>query len=273
MHHTQSDIAVAAANAGADVIQARAATIGAVRSKSSPTDLVTEVDVAAGVAIVKAILAADPAARVIAEEDEVYEITGAPPGGIDDDEVWLIDPIDGTTSFVHGYPSYSVSVALLHSGRPVTGAVVDVPNRAVMCASEGRGATLDGNPVRCRTTPDLASALLITGFPYDRGRALDRQLAVLAAFLRAPVHGIRRDGSAALDCCHVAAGRADGFWEYGLQPWDTAAGTIICREAGARVTDIEGCDWTAASDTGVIVANPELHEAMVHLIAEVSRVL
>ncbi|MDY0088625.1 MAG: inositol monophosphatase family protein [Coriobacteriia bacterium] len=266
----QLETAVAAATIGADVVIERTVDMGAIQSKSSPTDLVTEVDVAAGVAVVRAILAADPSAHMVVEEDEVYEITGASPGDLTDDEVWLIDPIDGTTSFVHGYPSYSVSVALLHSGRPVAGVVVDVPNRAVMCAAQGLGTTLDGRRVQCSITPDLGTALLITGFPYDRGRPLDRQLAVLAAFLRAPVHGIRRDGSAALDCCHVAAGRADGFWEYGLQPWDTAAGVIICQEAGARVTDIEGRDWEPASDAGIIVANPALHEHMLQLISHVT---
>lgn len=265
------DIAVDAARAGAAVVSSRSAGFGGVRSKSSATDLVTEVDILAGVAVVQAILAADPSANIVVEEAEVYELTGVSPGDTSDSEVWLIDPIDGTTSFVHGYPCYSVSVALMRAGRPVAGAVVDVARNTVMSAAEGLGSTLNGKHVRCATAGRLNEALLITGFPYDRGVALDRQLAVLTAFLRAPVHGIRRDGSAALDCCHVAAGSADGFWEYGLQPWDTAAGVIICREAGARVTDIEGRDWMPSSNAGVVIANPELHEQMLELIAEVSK--
>ncbi|HET6498820.1 MAG TPA: inositol monophosphatase family protein, partial [Coriobacteriia bacterium] len=210
--------------------------------------------------------ASEPTASILVEEEEVHAITGVVPGDAAGARVWLIDPLDGTTSFIHGFPAYSVSVALLRHGRPVVGAVVDAFHDTTMCAAEGLGATLDGVAVRCSSVSRLDEALLITGFPYDRGRPLDRQLAVLARFLRAPVHGIRRDGSAALDCCHVAAGRADGFWEYGLQPWDTAAGAVICREAGARVTDIHGREWSPARDTGIIVANPVLHDAMLAVI-------
>ncbi len=264
------EIAVAAARAGALVVREHAAAVGAVRSKGSATDLVTDVDIASGVAVVRELLAADPSARVLVEEDEVYTITGLRPTDPAQGETWVIDPIDGTTSFIHSFPTYSVSVALLRDGRPVAGAVTDVPHDVTMSAAEGMGATLEGAPVRCTQVARLDEALLVTGFPYDREAALDRQLAVLAAFLRAPVHGIRRDGSAALDCCHVAAGRADGFWEYGLQPWDTAAGAIICREAGARVTDIFGREWSPNRDSGVIVANPRLHERMLALITEVT---
>lgn len=109
---------------------------------------------------------------------------------------------------------------------------------------------------------------MVTGFPYDRGAPLDRQLSVLAAFLRSPVHGIRRDGSAANDCCHVAAGRADGFWEYTLKVWDMAAGVIICSEAGATVTDVEGAPWTSRS-TSICTANPQLHAQMLDVIGSV----
>ncbi len=257
---------IAAAQAGAGVVRDRAGDIGQVRSKSSATDLVTEVDIAAGVAVVSAILERDPSACFVVEEEEVYDLAGAKRGELDAAEVWVIDPVDGTTSFVHGFPGYSVSVALLRDGRPVAGGVTDVPRDVTVSAAEGRGTTLDGRPVRCSETSRLEDALMVTGFPYDRGAALDRQLAVLAAFLRAPVHGVRRDGSAALDCCHVATGRADGFWEYGLQPWDTAAGVVICREAGARVTDIGGREWSPSSDSGILVANPRLHGLMFDLI-------
>lgn len=260
------DAVIAAAQAGAGVVRERAGDIGQVRSKSSPTDLVTEVDIAAGVAVVSTILERDPSACFVVEEEEVYDLAGAKRGELDAAEVWVIDPVDGTTSFVHGFPGYSVSVALLRDGRPVAGAVTDVPRDATVSAAEGSGTTLDGRPVRCSEASRLEDALMVTGFPYDRGAALDRQLAVLAAFLRAPVHGVRRDGSAALDCCHVATGRADGFWEYGLQPWDTAAGVVICREAGARVTDIGGREWSPSADSGILVANPRLHRLMFDLI-------
>lgn len=260
------DAAIAAARAGAEIVRARASETGAARTKSTATDLVTDVDIDAGIAVVRSLLRADPAARVVVEEDEVYEATGVTPGELSGREVWVIDPIDGTTSFVHGFPAYSVSVALLRDGRPVAGAVADVPRDQIMSAAEGCGASLDGAPVHSSDVSRLDEALLVTGFPYDRGHTLERQLSILAAFLRTPVHGVRRDGSAALDCCHVAAGRADGFWEYGLQPWDTAAGAIICREAGAVVTHLDGREWSPAGDTGIIAANPALHEQMLRLI-------
>jgi myo-inositol-1(or 4)-monophosphatase len=149
----------------------------------------------------------------------------------------------------------------------VAGAVYNVPRRELFSAAQGAGAHVDGRAVGCGGASRLEDALLVTGFPYDRGEPLTRQLAVLGSFLRAPIHGMRRDGSAAVDCCHVASGRADGFWEYGLKPWDMAAGVIICREAGARVTGIAGEEWSPAS-TGIVVANPELHALMCAVILD-----
>lgn len=250
--------AIAAADAGARRVRAAGGASGAIRSKSTATDLVTEVDIAAGVAVWEAIRAHDPAARLIIEEEEVHDLTDAPRGALDDAEVWCVDPLDGTTSFVHGFPAYSVSVALLRHGVPVAGAIANIPLAETYAAASGLGATLGGTPIRCSSAGVLNEALLVTGFPYDRGALLDRQLAVLAAFLRSPVHGIRRDGSAAIDCAHIATGRADGFWEFGLKPWDMAAGVVICREAGAMVTGIDGAEWSTAS-TGIITANPWLH--------------
>lgn len=259
------DAVRAAASAGARAIAARGSDIGTVRIKGSQTDMVTDTDIAAGVEIVTEILARDPDARVIVEEHEVYDLTGVTPGSLDDSEVWLIDPLDGTTSFVHSYPCYSVSVALVREGDPVAGAVYNVPAGELVSAAAGMGAFLDATPVSTGMTARLDAALLITGFPYDRGAPLDRQLDILAAFLRSPVHGIRRDGSAAIDCCHVACGRADGFWESGLQPWDMAAGAIILRESGALVTGMDGERWTPAS-TGMVAANPALHAEMMRIV-------
>ncbi len=264
MHHELSALRDAA-EAGARAIRDRAGDVGEIRSKSSATDLVTETDVAAGVAVARTLLDHDPSARFVIEEEEVYDLAGATRGTLHDDEVWVIDPLDGTTSFVHGFPAYSVSVALLRQGRPVAGAVANVPLGETISAAIGLGASVDGRPVRCTTTTRLDEALLVTGFPYDRGKPLERQLAVLGAFLRAPVHGIRRDGSAAIDCTHVALGRADGFWEYGLKAWDMAAGVVICREAGARVSAVDGSEWTPDS-TGILTATPALHPLMLEVI-------
>jgi myo-inositol-1(or 4)-monophosphatase len=151
----------------------------------------------------------------------------------------------------------------------VAGAVYNAALGEMNAAARGLGATRGGEPLTVSTAPSVRDALLITGFPYDRGAPLDRQLDVLGAFLRAPVHGIRRDGSAAVDCCHVAGGRADGFWEYFLKPWDMAAGVVILREAGAVVTDVDGVGWSAQS-TSICCANPELHAEMLGVIAAAS---
>ncbi len=263
---TELDAARDAATAGAAVVSSRSGRIAHVRSKGSPTDYVSDVDIDAGVAIVKVIAARIPNARFVVEEPEVYELAGVVPGSLDDDEIWVVDPLDGTTSFLHGYPSYSVSVALIRSGQPVVGAVYDVPSSKLASAASRQGATLAGARIQCTGAARAADALLITGFPYDRGSALDRQLVVLERFLRTPIHGIRRDGTAALDCVRVAANQADGFWEYGLKPWDMAAGVVILSEAGARVTGIEGEEWNTGS-TGIIAANPALHTEMLEIVS------
>ncbi len=262
---TPRSIARDAALAGGAILAAHRAQPGAVRSKEWRTDFVTEADIASGVACVRTILAHDPLARIVVEEPEVCEILGIEPGSVTDPRVWVIDPLDGTTSFLHGFPCYSVSVALVADGEPVAGAVYNAALAELVSAERGAGATLNDTPLRCSDAASVQDALVVTGFPYDRGAPLERQLAVLSAFLRAPVHGVRRDGSAAIDCCHVAAGRADGFWEYALKPWDMAAGALICREAGAVVSDTDGTPWTAASE-GIVAANPVLHPQMLEVI-------
>lgn len=261
------DVAVAAARAGGAVLEAKRDDMGAVRTKSTSIDFVTEADVASGVAAVRSILGHFPDARFVIEEEEVYDLAEAEQGTLADECVWVIDPLDGTTSFVHGYPMYSVSVAYMERGVPVAGAVYNAAAAEMNSAAAGLGAWRDGARLQVGDAASVREALLITGFPYDRTRPLDVQLAILGAFLRAPVHGIRRDGSAALDCCHVAGGRADGFWEFGLKPWDMAAGVVVLREAGAEVTDTDGSPWTPAS-TGICCANPGLHAEMLRVIAE-----
>ena len=263
------DTAVAAARAGGAVLAARAGDLGQVRTKSNRLDMVTEADVGSGVAVCTAIASRLEGARFVVEEPEVYDLAGVPRGDLEDPEVWVIDPLDGTTSFVHGYPCYSVSVALLREGEPVVGVVYNVPADELVAASAGGGVSLNGTATRCTSTSHIADALIITGFPYDRDGLLLRQLPVFAEIMRT-VHGIRRDGSAAVDCCHVATGRADAFWEFGLQPWDTAAGVVALREAGALVTDHEGRPWTPRTHH-VCAGNPELHAELLDLIQRVGR--
>jgi len=258
-------IAEEAARLAGEFIAGRAGMTGGVRSKTTQTDLVTATDVEAGVHAANHILQSDPDALFVIEESEVFDLTAAREGSLHHGDVWVIDPLDGTTSYVHGFPCFSVSIAYLKDGVPTAGAVYNVPLAQMVSGSHGAGAAANSVPVRCTEVRTLDQALLVTGFPYDRGAPLERQLEVLKRFLRAPVHGIRRDGSAAVDLCHVAMGRADGFWEFGLKPWDMAAGVLICREAGARVTDITGEEWTPAA-TGVIAANPILHPLMLEIV-------
>jgi myo-inositol-1(or 4)-monophosphatase len=261
------EAARAAATAGAKVLCDRRDTMGVVRAKRWTNDLVTETDIAAGVAIVEEILRHDPRAAIVIEEDEVYELTATSAGDLHGQSVWVIDPLDGTTSYVHGYPCYSVSVAYAERGVVQAGAVHNASMGELFSAGRGLGAFRDQERIGTTDTPSVRDALLVTGFPYDRGEPLERQLRVQAAFLRAYVHGIRRDGSAANDCCHVAMGRADGYWEYYLKPWDMAAGTLICAEAGATVTDVSGKPWTLNSES-ICVANPSLHAAMLEVIRD-----
>lgn len=258
------DAAVAAAEAGGDVLRERRGQLGNVRVKSSTFDLVTEADIASGVAVVRAIAERLEGARFVVEEPEVYALAGVTAGDLRDDEVWVIDPLDGTTSYVHGYPCYSVSVALLKGGEPAVGAVHNAAARETSWATVGGGAWRDGVRLTCSDAVEFRDSLMITGFPYDRTTTLDKQLSVFTQLIRS-VHDVRRDGSAAIDCCHVAAGRADAFWEFGLMPWDTAAGVVILREAGAIITDLHGKPWSI--DTrDVCAANPTLHASLLGTI-------
>ena len=259
------ETARAAALEGARALDETECETAGLHTKSSDVDFVTQGDIASGVAVVSLIAAEVPDARFVVEESEVYEIAAVSEGTLQDEEVWVIDPLDGTTSFLHGYPFYSVSVALLRDGVPVLGVVHNVPLAETFAAARGLGATLDDTPIGCSTARTIDESLLVTGFPYDRGRTLERQLAVLAEVMKT-AHGVRRDGSAALDLCHVAAGRADGFWEFGLSPWDTAAGVVVLEEAGGVLTDVQGRPWSTATKQGAVAANPHLHRVLLDVV-------
>lgn len=267
--NTLRQIAEDAARAGGSVLLEHAGTITGLRTKSSSADMVSAADVASGVAVVSAIAAALPGARFVVEEPEVYELAGVTRGTLGDDEVWVIDPLDGTTSFVHTYPCWSVSIACLRDGRPVAAATYNVPNDQMASAALGEGASLGGSPLVCTGATALEQALLCTGFPYDRGEPFDRQLRLFEALVR-PAHDVRRDGSAAVDLCHVAAGRVDGFWETALQPWDMAAGVLIVEEAGGIVTDFGGNPWTVAT-RDIVAANLALHAVLLERIRRADR--
>jgi myo-inositol-1(or 4)-monophosphatase len=171
-----------------------------------------------------------------------------------------IDPIDGTTNFVHGYPFYSVSVALEYRGESIVGIVYDPTRDELFQAVKGRGTFLNDTPITVSMVETLNDSLLATGFPYDRGRR--KEALDLAAGLLKCVQGVRRDASAALDLAYVAAGRLDGFWEFGLKPWDTAAGRLLVEEAGGKVSDFKG-DIFNIRDGAVVAANALIHAVLI----------
>jgi myo-inositol-1(or 4)-monophosphatase len=250
----------AAARAGGAVLRSMRGSFGAARRKSSRVDFVTDADIAAGVAACRAIAERIESARFIVEEPEVYRRAGVMRGELGSHDVWVIDPLDGTTSFVHGYPCYSTSVALVSGTQPCAGAVYNAALDELASALSGSGAHLDGTPLSVSRVARLEDALLATGIPYDRGRPFDMQMRVLERVARV-AHDIRRDGSAAVDCCSVAARRVDGFWEFELKPWDLAAGVVILREAGAVVTGTDGRPWDVFTP-GIVTAGPALHAAL-----------
>lgn len=227
-------------------------------------DLVTEVDLACERAIVELLGRETPAIAVVGEE------------GADGDaplpaDCWIVDPLDGTTNFVHGYPSYGVSVALQLEGRVQAACVYDAVRDQTFCARRGHGADRDGQPLRVSTTPSLDTSLLGSGFPYDRRERAAFYLAYFQAFMER-CQGVRRAGAAAIDLAWVAEGRLDGFWEFNLQPWDIAAGALLVEEAGGRVTGMDDrpIDLRGAR---ILASNGLVHDAMLEVIDDVSAAL
>ena len=182
---------------------------------------------------------------------------------------WIVDPLDGTTNFAHGYPHLSVSVALQQNGRTILGLVYDPLRNECFRAVAGEGAFLNDAPIRISPVEQLDKALLATGFPYDRRQHADQYLAFFRAFLTR-TQGIRRAGSAALDLCYVASGRIDGFWELKLKPWDVAAGALIVAEAGGKVTDFSGNPLSIFADEA-LASNGLVHREMAQIIADLQR--
>jgi myo-inositol-1(or 4)-monophosphatase len=243
----------AAAEAGTLVVS-RLGRVGRVSSKAAPADLVTEVDRASEELIVGILRAERPGCAVYGEEGG---------GSLDGELVWLIDPIDGTTNFVHGLPGFSVSVALAYEGRPVAGAVFDPVRGEMFTASAGGGATLNGRPIRVSAEADFVRGLYATGVPPVepvRSYALRCLTRVTQA-----ARNVRNLGSAALHLAYVAAGRLTGFWEANLHAWDVAAGALLVSEAGGLVTDLEGRAWHAGL-RGAVGTNGRVHDALLEAL-------
>ena len=228
----------------------------------SDVDLVTDIDLAAQTLIVDGIREAFPDDAIVAEEDE----SGPDASRARKGSCWYIDPLDGTTNFVHGLPHVAVSIAYLEEGLPRAAAVFDPCKDELFLAQHGTGAFLNGRRLAVSTTDALDRALLVTGFPYDRRQWVDVYLSYFRSFLCA-AQDVRRLGSASLDLCYVAAGRFDGFWEWKLKPWDTAAGWLVVEESGGRVSDFDGRSYDPWLPR-ILATNGRIHERALEVLAE-----
>ena len=182
---------------------------------------------------------------------------------------WIIDPLDGTTNYAHQFPMYSVSIGFERRGEMLCGAVYDPVRNEMFTGSRGGGAFLNGQPISVSDVSRLSDGLLLTGFPYDFREKVGRALGLFRSFL-IEAQAVRRAGSAALDLCYIASGRCDGFWELDLQPWDTAAGSVIVEEAGGRITDFSGRPFRVESYE-ILASNGHIHGEMVRTIGGVEK--
>ena len=255
--HPMLNTAVKAARRAGNIISraTRNLDIVAVREKAV-NDFVSEVDREAEHAIIQTLHEAYPGHAILAEESGA---SGA------SEYRWIIDPLDGTTNFLHGFPHYAVSIALEHRGIVTQAVVYDPSRNDLFTASRGRGAFLNETRIRVGKRLHLRSSVVGTGFPFKEMAHLDPYLAMLRDMMKGTA-GVRRAGSATLDLAYVAAGRLDGFWEIGLAPWDMAAGSLLITEAGGLVGDLEGNEsWM---ESGHIVAgSPKVFGEMLQLVA------
>jgi myo-inositol-1(or 4)-monophosphatase len=228
-----------------------------IANKSNVIDLVTEADRESEAAVIDVLQRAFPTHAILAEESGV--------SGESSEHRWIIDPLDGTTNFAHGYPQFCISIAYERRGRLQSAVIFDAFKKEMFVAHRGRGARLNGRPIRVTRTPTLANSLLVTGFPYDRRERRRYYLTFWEAFMMR-THGVRRTGSAALDLAWVACGRVDAFWEFGLKPWDVAAGALLVDEAGGRVTNMDGSRLDL-SGAQILASNRRVHREMIDTIA------
>ena len=258
--HPMLNTAVKAARAAARIISRASLDLDGLKvNTKAPNDFVTEVDHAAEQAIIELLLGAYPGHGIMAEE------SGSVHGAKHSEYVWIIDPLDGTTNFIHGFPVYAVSIALAFRGQ-VQQAVVYDPNRNdLFYASKGRGAFLNDKRLRVSKRNRLADCLIGTGFPFRQGDDFQRYLKILEAVMP-QCAGLRRPGAAALDLCYVAAGYTDGFFETGLAPWDAAAGSLLVTEAGGLCGNFTGeADFLHRRE--MVAGNPKIYAQLVTLLS------
>lgn len=261
--HPALNIAIKAARRAGQIINRASNDLDLLKvSTKQPNDFVTDVDRAAEASIIETLQEAYPGYGILAEESG--ETAGK--GNNDAEYQWIIDPLDGTTNFIHGMPQYAVSIALAKAG-VVEQAVVFDPNRnELFTASKGAGAFLNERRIRVSKRLKLQDALIGTGFPYRQFQHIDSYLAIFKE-LAQKTAGLRRPGAASLDLAYVACGRYDAFWEFGLAPWDMAAGSLLISEAGGLVSDLRG--ETNYLETGNIIAGtPKVFSPLLNLIQE-----
>lgn len=255
--HPMLTIAVRAARRAGSIIN-RAALAGGLQVRSKRTnDFVTEVDRAAEASIIETVQKAYPEHAILGEESGAIPREGA-------EFRWIVDPLDGTTNFIHGFPQYCVSVAVEHRGALAHAVVYDPLRDELFTASKGRGAFLNDRRIRVSKCQKLGDALMGTGFPYRELNRLDLYMKQLR-FMMEGCSGVRRAGAAALDLAYVACGRLDGFWELGLSPWDMAAGALLIQEAGGLVADLQG-DQGFLESGDVCAATPKVFPALLQAL-------
>ncbi len=250
------DTAIQAARAAGAILQERARLGFRIEHKNA-VNLVTDADRQAEQAIIERIREAHPEHQILAEEQGIVVQNDSP-------YKWVIDPLDGTTNFAHGFPAYCVSIGVEYQRSCILGVVFDPTRQELFVGERGSGAFLNDQPIRISQTASLNAALVVTGFGYDIRETSNNNLEQFARFaLRA--QGVRRMGAAALDLCYVASGRLDGYWELKLHPWDTAAGVVILEEAGGQVTDLQGNPFSIYG-SGIVASNGQFHNEMVDVL-------
>jgi myo-inositol-1(or 4)-monophosphatase len=254
------EVAVSAARAAASIHRSEQGTDLAIRAKSSAIDLVTRVDTASELAIREVILDAFPDDTILGEEQGQQD--GSSP------RRWIVDPLDGTLNYTHGFPWYCVSIALEVAGQVEVAVVLDSVHGELFSAVRGQGAHLDGVPLKVSSCNRLDEAMLATGFPYKR-EWMAENLETFA-WMMPKVRAIRRPGAAALDLACLAAGRLDGFWEIHLQPWDVAAGMLLVSEAGGTVSGTDGNEYPLGDKT-IVASNGKVHGALLAALAAQER--
>jgi myo-inositol-1(or 4)-monophosphatase len=258
--HPMLGIAVRAARRAGAIINRAARDVEVLPvTRKRHNDFVTEVDKAAEAAIIEILHRAYPDHAILAEE------SGAKAGSAGESEyTWIIDPLDGTTNFIHGFPQYAVSIGLRHKGVLQQGVVYDPTKNELFTATRGRGAFLNERRIRVSKRAQLNEALIGTGFPFRDLASLDEYVGMFRE-ITARTAGIRRAGAAALDIAYVAAGRLDGFWEMGLSPWDMAAGALLVQEAGGLIGDFRG-DAGYLESGRVVCGNPKVFAQLVQIV-------